>query len=226
MPLPPIVVFDLDGTLAETAPDLIATLNVVLRREGMTELPLEQARDMIGAGAKALIQRAFDVAGKDLPSAHLDSLFVQFLDYYRDHIADLTELFPGVTAALDHLKKDGFCLAVCTNKLEEHARLLLEKLGILDRFAALAGKDTFVFSKPDPRHLLETIRRAGGDPSRAIMVGDSRTDIDTAKAAGIPVIGVPFGYTDVPIHALGADVVVEHFDDLVVAVRFLLTTPA
>jgi phosphoglycolate phosphatase len=226
MPLPPIVVFDLDGTLAETAPDLIATLNVILRREKMAELPLEKARDMIGAGAKALIQRAFDVAGRDLSSDRLDALFVQYLDHYRDHIADLTELFPGVIQALDALEKDGFCLAVCTNKLEEHARLLLEKLGVMHRFVALTGKDTFAFSKPDPRHLLETIRLAGADPLRAVMVGDSRTDIDTAKAAGIPVIGVPFGYTDIPIHDLGADVVIEHFDDLVMAVRAFLTAPA
>jgi phosphoglycolate phosphatase len=226
MPLPPIVVFDLDGTLAETAPDLIATLNVILRQEGMMELPLEKARDMIGAGAKALIQRAFDVAGRDLPPARLDILFVQYLDHYRAHIADLTELFPGVIPALDSLQQDGFLLAVCTNKLEEHARLLLAELGVMHRFASLTGKDTFAFSKPDPRHLLETIRLAGGDPLRAVMVGDSRTDIDTAKAAGIPVIGVPFGYTDVPMHALGADVVVAHFDDLAGAVRSLLPTPA
>jgi phosphoglycolate phosphatase len=220
--LAPVVVLDLDGTLAETAPDLVATLNVILDREGMEPLAFEKARDLIGAGAKALIQRAFVVADKALSEARLEQLFDDYIAYYRDHIADYTTLFPGVITALDTLKREGFCLAVCTNKLEEHAVILLEKLGIMDRFAYLSGKDTFAFSKPDPRHLLETIRLAGGDPSRAVMVGDSKTDIDTAKAAGIPVVGVTFGYTDKHVTALGADIAIDHFDALPAAVRTVL----
>jgi phosphoglycolate phosphatase len=222
MSLPPIVVFDLDGTLADTAQDLIATLNVVLTKEGLAPLPFEKARDLIGAGARPLIQRGFDVSKTTLSEARLNDLYAFFLDYYHHHIAVHSLLFPGVIAALDQLAKQGFKLAVCTNKMESHALELLKTLNVIDRFAFISGKDSFSFFKPDPRHLTETIRLAGGDPARAIMVGDSKTDIDTAKAAGIPVVGVTFGYTNVHVRDLGADYVVDHFDQMELAVHSLL----
>jgi phosphoglycolate phosphatase len=215
----PIVVFDLDGTLADTAQDLIATLNVVLKREGLAPLPFEKARDLIGAGARPLIERGFAVSNKSLSDERLQSLYEFFLEYYHQHIAVYTTLFPGVLSAMSILEKQGFTLAVCTNKLEGHALELLKVLGIRERFAFVSGKDTFDFFKPDPRHLTETIRLAGGDPAKAIMVGDSKTDIDTAKAARIPVIGVTFGYTDVHVRDLGADYIIDHFDDMASAVR-------
>jgi phosphoglycolate phosphatase len=214
MPPPPIVVFDLDGTLAETARDLIATLNVVMAKEGLAALPFEKARDLIGAGARPLIQRGFDASGVPLSEARLEELYCFFLDYYHQNIAVHSELFPGVIEALDRLAASGFRLAVCTNKLEAHAARLLNALGVSDRFAFISGKDTFDVFKPDPRHLTETIARAAGDPGRAVMVGDSRTDIDTAKSAGIPVIGVTFGYTNVHVAELGADRVIDYFNEL------------
>lgn len=220
--LPPIAVFDLDGTLAETAGDLVGTLNVILVREGLPTLPLEEARDMIGAGAKALIQRGFTTAGEPLDEARLQRLFEAFLDHYGNHLSEHSYLFPGVVGALDALTARGFLLAVCTNKVESHAVLLLEALGIAARFAAICGRDTFPFYKPDPRHITLTIAQAGGDPSRAVMVGDSRADIDAARAAGIPVIAVPFGYTDVPVTDLGPNAVIAHFDALAGAVDALV----
>lgn len=216
------VVFDLDGTLAETAPDVMATLNVLLQREGLPLLPVSAARTLVGAGAKALIERGFKAAGHPLSPEKLESLFADFLVHYLDHVADLSFLFPGVEAALAGLADQGHLLAVCTNKPERHSKALIEKLGVIERFAAIAGRDTFAFCKPDPRHLTETIRLAGGDPARAVMVGDSRTDIDTAKAAGIPVVAVPFGYTDTPVHELGPDVVIDHFDLLQAEVARLM----
>lgn len=219
---PPIAVFDLDGTLADTAGDLVGTLNVILRQEGLSPLPLAQARDMIGAGAKALLQRGFEAAGKELAPDYLDELFKQFMVHYGENICVETKLFPGVVAALDRLEAAGFILAVCTNKMEEHSIKVLDKLGIGHRFAANCGRDTFPYFKPDPRHLMLTIERAGGDPRRAVMVGDSRTDIVTAKNAGIPAVAVPFGYTDVPVHELGPDVVIDHFDELHRAVQGLV----
>ena len=221
MTLPPIAVFDLDGTLAETAPDLIATLNVILRREGLPEVPLSKARDMIGAGARAMIERGFELAHKDLTPTHSDELFEQFLAIYGDHLCVGSHLFPGVSEALEELSRAGYRLAVCTNKVELHSRRLLEQLGVADRFAAICGRDTFPWCKPDARHLTKTIEAAGGDPARAVMVGDSRTDIDTAKAADIPVIAVPFGYTDVPVGELGPDAVVQNFGELVAAIAAL-----
>ncbi|MDJ1159827.1 phosphoglycolate phosphatase [Chelatococcus sp. SYSU_G07232] len=218
----PIAVFDLDGTLADTAPDLIGTLNIILAREGLPALPLAQARDLIGAGARALIERGLAVNGRTIAPDHLDALYADFLAIYADRIAEETRLFPGVTAALARLTAAGWQLAVCTNKVASHSVQLLAALGIADRFAAICGRDSFPYCKPDPRHLTATIAQAGGDPARAVMIGDSRTDIDTARAAGIPVIAVPFGYTDTAVTALGPDRVIEHFDELWEAASALL----
>ncbi|MBY0612501.1 MAG: phosphoglycolate phosphatase [Beijerinckiaceae bacterium] len=215
----PIVVFDLDGTLADTAGDLIATLNVILETENLPPVPLEQARELIGAGAKALIERGFLAHERALTPERHEELFDRFIVHYGNNLRVHSVLFDGIETALDRLEADGWRFAVCTNKIEKHSVKLLELFGIADRFKAICGRDTFPTFKPDPAHLLMTIERAGGDPRRAIMVGDSRTDIDTAKAARIPSIGVPFGYTDVPMHALGADTVIEHFDELYDAVR-------
>ncbi|MGL5114646.1 MAG: HAD hydrolase-like protein [Beijerinckiaceae bacterium] len=222
MALPPIVVFDLDGTLADTAPDLMGTLNVILSREGLPELPLDKARSLIGAGAKALLKRGFAENGRDLPVARLDALFGDFLDHYRANIAVGSRLFDGVGAALDRLEAAGCIFAVCTNKREEFALSLLEALDARHRFRFIAGQDTFDVFKPEPRHLTETIVRAGGDPLRALMVGDSRTDVDTARAARLPVVGVSFGYTDTPMAELSPDALIHHFDDLAEVVLPLL----
>jgi phosphoglycolate phosphatase len=215
------VVFDLDGTLADTAADLIETMNVLMLREGVEPVPIERARDVVGAGARAMIQRGFALGGQALAPERLDRLFVDFLDHYAQNLAVKTRLFPGVVEALDALQAHGHRLAVCTNKVESHSVALLEALGVADRFAAICGRDTFAYAKPDPRHLTLTIERAGGDPRRGLMVGDSRTDIDTARAAGLPAVAVTFGYTDTPVSALGPDLIIDHFDALLDAVRAL-----
>ncbi|WP_150286686.1 phosphoglycolate phosphatase [Rhabdaerophilum calidifontis] len=219
--MPATLVFDLDGTLAETAPDIMAALNHFLLREGLEPLPLAAARSLVGAGARALIERGFRAAGRPLATADLDRIFAALLDHYLENIAVRSHLFPGVEAALDTLAAAGHRFAICTNKPEPHARALVEALGILPRFAALAGRETFPFCKPDPRHLTETVRQAGGDPARAILIGDSRTDIDTARAAGLPVIGVTFGYSDVPMAELAPDRLIGHFDALPAAIADL-----
>ncbi|MFL5202576.1 MAG: HAD family hydrolase, partial [Microvirga sp.] len=207
---------------ADTAGDLVGTLNVILTREGLSPLPVEKARDMIGAGARALIQRGFEAAGKELTSAYLDELFRQFMVHYGENICVETRLYPGVASALDRLEQAGFILAVCTNKFEDQSLKLLHELGVGHRFAANCGRDTFPYFKPDPRHLTLTIERAGGSPARAVMIGDSRTDIVTAQNAGIPVIAVPFGYTDVPVRDLGPDLVINHFDELFSGIQRLM----
>ncbi|MBM6594636.1 HAD family hydrolase [Microvirga pudoricolor] len=224
--LPPIVVFDLDGTLADTAADLVGTLNVILRREGLAPVPLEQARDIIGSGARPLIERGFEASGKDLTPQRLEELYRFFLAHYHDNICIDTTLFPGARDALEALAGAGFRLAVCTNKVEAHSVKVLDALGVGQMFAANCGRDSFPYFKPDPRHLTLTIEKAGGDPRRAVMVGDSRTDIVTAQAAGVPVVAVPFGYTDVPVRDLGPDRLIEHFDELYGAVRDLLKSEA
>jgi phosphoglycolate phosphatase len=217
----PVLVFDLDGTLADTAYDLIGTLNVLLMREGLTPLALETGRPLVGAGARALIERGFAHQGAALDPERTEALVRDFLVYYEAHIADESMLFPGALAALDRFKAAGFRLAVCTNKPEGLARLLLEKLSAADRFAAICGRGSFPMHKPDPRALWLTVEAADGDPRRAVMVGDSRTDIETARAAGAPSVAVDFGYTDTPVAALSPDRVISHFDELWDAVASL-----
>ncbi|MFN3685819.1 HAD family hydrolase [Salinarimonas sp.] len=222
----PLVVFDLDGTLADTAPDLIGTLNVLLAREGLPTMPTHEAGALIGAGARALISRGFAAAGRELLPERLDALFEDFLVHYGENICVGTRLFPGVVAAMDALSADGFRLAVCTNKIERHSVALLERLAIADRFAAICGRDTFPWFKPDPRHLTLTIEAAGGDPARTVMIGDSLTDIATAKAARVPVVAVPFGYSDRPVAEYEPDILIDHFDELHGAIARMMRAAA
>ncbi|HEY1736339.1 MAG TPA: HAD family hydrolase [Methylovirgula sp.] len=210
----PLLVFDLDGTLAETAPDLVSTLNLLLTREGFAPVPYEMARSLVGGGARALIERGLAHSGASLPGKRIDELFDEFLVHYDAHICDHSHLFPGVTAALDRFEEAGWGFAVCTNKIEYSSVLLLKALGIADRFAAICGKNTFPMSKPDGRTLLMTMEKAGGRKDRTIMVGDSKTDIETARNAEIPVVAVDFGYTDLPVESYEPDRVISHFDDL------------
>lgn len=210
----PILVFDLDGTLADTARDLIGTLNILLAEAGLPAVAPDDARHLVGAGARALIERGFALRGGPGEPPAIEPLVARFLTHYEAHIADETCLFPGVEAALDRFRAAGFRLAICTNKPEPLARLLLDRLGVADRFSAICGRGSFPVHKPDPEMLWRTIAVAAGDPGRAIMVGDSRTDIETARNAGIPVVAVDFGYTDTPVHALGPDRVISRFDEL------------
>ena len=220
--LAPTIVYDLDGTLAETAEDLVATLNWLLGREGLAPLDVETAGSLLGAGARVLIKRGFAASGKTLDPEATEALFADYLTYYSTHIADRSRLYPGVDKALATFARAGWRQAVCTNKIEGLAKLLITKLGIAERFAFICGQDTFGVGKPDATPLLKTIAASGGAKGRAIMVGDSETDIKTARAAGVPVIAVDFGYTDVPIEELGPDRVISHFDQLMEACDALL----
>jgi phosphoglycolate phosphatase len=211
---PPTIVFDLDGTLVDTAEDLVATLNAVVVPEGIGRVELADGRTMVGHGARAMIESAFAAGGQTVAPGRLDRLMAAFLAHYGTHMADRSRPFPGVEDALDRFAAAGWRLAVCTNKQEAIARRLLELLGLARRFAAVTGQDTFGFRKPDPRHLTETIRRAGGAARRAVMVGDSLTDVDTAIAAAVPVVAVSFGYSAVPPAELGADALIGSFADL------------
>ena len=218
----PTIVYDLDGTLADTAEDLVATLNWLLGREGLAPLKVENAGSLVGAGARALIKRGFAASGKTLDPQAMEALFADFLAHYNAHIADRTRLYPGVDRALAAFARAGWRQAVCTNKIEGSAKLLITKLGIAEHFAFICGQDTFGVGKPDAKPLLKTIAASGGASERAIMVGDSGTDIKTARAAGVPVIAVDFGYADVPVKELGPDRVISHFDQLMEACDALL----
>lgn len=215
------IVFDLDGTLIDTAPDLVDTLNVVFGREGLPPVSYETARNLIGGGARMMIARGIEAEGRTVAPAELERLFQDFLAHYSEHIADRSQPFPGLTDALDTMAANGWRFAVCTNKLEYLSVLLLKQLGLADRFAVICGQDTFGVQKPDPEVLRRTIAAAGGTLRNAIMIGDSLTDIRTARAAGIPVIAVDFGYTDRPVSELGPDRIISRFAELPSAVAEL-----
>src|SRR5271157_2907826 len=200
----------------------MGALNAVLILEGLAPLPVENARSMLGAGGRALIERGFAASGRELAPLKLEALFGDFLAHYNAHIADHTELYPGVETALAAFARYGWRQAVCTNKMEGSAKLLIERLGVAERFAFICGQDTFGVGKPDPTPLLKTIAASGGARERAIMVGDSGADIKTARAARLPVVAVDFGYSDVPVAELGPDRVISHFDELAEACAALL----
>src|SRR5471030_1742444 len=169
----PIIVFDLDGTLVDTAPDLINALNYVLDREGLPPVPLHAARNMIGAGARRLIELGLELEGRSVGAEDITRLTSDFIDYYAAHIADASRPFDGLDCALDDLAAGGYRFAVCTNKLEWLSKRLLDQLGLSSRFAAICGADTFGVSKPDPAILRQTVARAGGKLSLTVMVGDA-----------------------------------------------------
>jgi phosphoglycolate phosphatase len=221
----PLVVFDLDGTLVDTAPDLVATLNVVFARERLPEVAYEAARNMVGGGARVMIERGLAAEGCKLPAADVDRLMRDFVAHYADHIADGSRPFAGVAAALDSLAGRGCRLAVCTNKLEWLSMRLLDALELSGRFVAVCGADTFGLGKPNPDFLHRTIARAGGTAAAAVMVGDSKMDIDLARAAGVPVIAVDFGYSETPVAELAPDRVIGRFADLPEAVFGLIDAP-
>ena len=219
----PTIVFDLDGTLIDTAPDLINTLNVIFAREGLPPVPYEAARNAIGGGARAMIARGIEAEGRAFATQKLDQMFADFIAHYSDHVADRSRPFPGLVDALDALTARGCRFAVCTNKLEQLSVLLLGQLKLADRFAAICGQDTFGIQKPDPEILRRTVAAARGTMQHTIMIGDSNTDIRTARAAGVPVVAVNFGYSDRPVAEFGPDRIISHFDQLPAAIAAIFS---
>ncbi len=217
-----VIAFDLDGTLVDTAPDLVATLNVLLAQDGLAPRPLDEARPFIGRGAPWLIERGYRAAGAPHAPERASERLDRFLVHYLAHIADQSRPFPGVIAALEALKGAGARLSVCTNKRTGLSNALLDALALSCFFDSVVGADAAPAPKPDPRHLTTAILAAGGTPERAIMVGDAATDAGAARAAGVPLILVSFGYTETPVRDLGADILIDHFDALPDACHALL----
>lgn len=216
------VVFDLDGTIADTAPDLIGAANAALAAGGFGLAPAEAIRKGVGYGAKAMLQSAVAALGREADEEQLRRLTQSLVAHYEENIAAKTTLFPGFSEAAGDLRLAGAKLALCTNKRERLTLTLLSALGIRPLFDAVAGGDTFPFHKPDPRHISELVLLAGGELSAAVMVGDSEADAGAARAAGIPFIAVEFGYAAAPAGELGADAVMAHFRELPALIDALL----
>ncbi|MEM0899895.1 MAG: HAD family hydrolase [Pseudomonadota bacterium] len=220
----PIVVFDLDGTLVDTAPDLLASLNHVLNAEGLPTTDIEALRKYVGQGGRVMLQRAFNAAGREFDDEIADRLVADFVVHYGNNMPGASLPFDGVLNAMDALESEGFVFAVCTNKTERLAVKLLDALGLSDRFRAVCGGDTFTFKKPDGRHILETVQAASGDPTRAVMIGDSYAEIGAAHDAKVPVIAVDFGYTDEHVSTFKPTKVISHYDEMTVElVKELIT---
>lgn len=209
-----LVVFDLDGTLIDTAQDLVASLNHTIGLEGLEPVSYGDLTHLVGHGAQVMIRRAFSLRGHETSQAELDRMLAVFVEHYAGAMPGVSAPYPGLAQAMDRLSDAGYRLAVCTNKLEGLARRLIEGVGLTPRFAAITGGDTFAVRKPDAEHLLGTVRLAEADPKRTVMIGDSLNDMLVARNAGIPSIGVPFGYSDVPLADLEPNHVISHFDEL------------
>ena len=208
------VIFDLDGTLVDTAPDLYLALNHSLKGHGLPLIPMESARRHVGHGARKLIEHALCETGVPYDDMLLDQLLARYLSFYQDNISSESRVFPGLVDVLSDFQEKGVKMGVCTNKRESLSRQLLNELDLARFFPVILGADSVAVCKPDPHHLLETITRAGGQPTQTVMVGDSSTDVSTAKAADVPVIAVSFGYAGISIEELGGDRVIDHYDQL------------
>ncbi len=215
----PAIVFDLDGTLVDSAPDLCNALNWVLETENRPKVALADVRQMVGHGARRLIELGLgdgeNPPDEDEVTAHVGI----FLEHYRANISKETRLFPGALNILNFLKTKGAVFGICTNKSEELSAQLLADLGVADLFGTIVGGQTLPVHKPDPEHLLETVRRLGYEPAQAVMVGDTNVDMTTARAAGIPVVAVSFGYAHDGAKNLAADVLIDEFSQLPAALK-------
>ena len=215
----PIILFDLDGTLIDSAPDLVGTLNIILKRHGRTTLTISAVKKLVGNGARALLERGFKETGA--PAENLDALTVEFIETYVPNCAVLSRPFSGVIETLDTFANSGYRMAVCTNKPQAPSETILTELGLMQYFEVVVGGDFFPMRKPDPQHLLGTLQLMDAPENPAIMVGDSYNDVASARNAGIPVIVVTYGYTTTPAHELGGDILVDHFSEIVTAVARL-----
>jgi phosphoglycolate phosphatase len=215
MPDTPLaIIFDLDGTLVDTAPDLLGALNAVLTAEDHEPVVPADLRHIVGHGARAMFEHALLRTGAPVPPDRLNALTEKFLAYYRANIARASKPFPGVPETLHRFADQGAGLGICTNKAQDLTELLLDALELTHHFPAVIGGGKTPYSKPDPRHLLEAVAALKGRPDRAVLVGDSPVDVAAARAADIPVIAMSYGYTPVPVHQLGADAVADDFVQL------------
>jgi phosphoglycolate phosphatase len=213
------LILDLDGTLVDTAPDLAQATNHLLAENGRRAVTLDEIRSLVGQGARKLLRRGFALTGEDLAEDRVEQLFEQFIDYYGAHVSQNSRPFPGAVALLERCRDAGIRLAVCTNKQENLSLRLLADLGLTKYFSAIVGADTVGVAKPDPAPYREAVRRAGSTVGASLMVGDSGTDVLLARAVGVPVIAVSFGYSDRPVAEFEPDYLVDHFDEVWPLVR-------
>jgi phosphoglycolate phosphatase len=208
------VIYDLDGTLIDSAQDMQVAVSRVLADHGLPEVTLDDVRIFMGQGSKVTMNKAFSKYGRKLDDEQLSAVTAEFVRYYEADPVGHTTAFAGVPEVVARFDKLGLKQGVCTNKFERPSRMILEHLKLMPPIAGLAGADTFPVRKPDPRHILMLVERMGRSPDRAVMIGDSIHDVHAAHAAGLPAVLVSWGYTTTPASELGAEAVIERFDAL------------
>lgn len=223
-PSPRTLIFDLDGTLIDSAPDLATALNHALQEANRDTVTLHQVTQMIGDGVAKLVERGFDATGgaPEDPEHHLN----RFHHHYNNATADLTTLYPGVLETLKILASAGHRMALCTNKPAEPTAAVLDAFGLTSFFEAVTGGDTFPVRKPSPGHLLGTLKLMDADPEHAVMIGDSPNDVQVALNAAVPAIAVSYGYRRIAAEDMGADILIDHFSQLPTALQQLGLAPA
>ena len=219
------LIFDLDGTLIDSLPDVVLAANRLLAGEGRREITLAEGGGMVGEGARPLVERAFSTTGAPVEEGRIDDLVRRFVALYRAAPAERTIVYPGVEKTLAALAADGVPLGICTNKPHEMSMLVLETMGLAAHFEAVLGGDALAVKKPDPGHLDAVLDRLGATRAGAVYVGDSPVDVEAARNAALPVIAVTYGYSRVPPAALGADLLIDRFDELPGALARLARVP-
>jgi phosphoglycolate phosphatase len=217
------LVFDLDGTLVDTAPDIISSLNHCLMDDGLSALDGQTCRHLIGKGVRDLIMRAYSQSGKTPAEAAIFPLVERFMVHYRAHISDNSKPFERAETVLTELKNAGAVLSICTNKPHDLACLLIKNLGWDGYFSSLLGADAVDHKKPSAQHLWECVKRAKGNKDKTIMIGDSITDYETGRNANVPVILFSHGYSDLDLDSLNAEALIDHYDDLIPSLLRVIT---
>jgi len=212
------IIFDLDGTLVDSAADLTAALNHVLKASGRAEMSLSHVRHLVGDGARALIIKGFSETGALPDAAEIDIILAEYLTYYAENISAKSIIFPGAIQVIEKLAEKNIPLGLCTNKVIHLADKLMTEIGLADYFTTIIGGDSFDYQKPDPRHITGTLDKMNSVRPQAIMVGDTANDIIAAQKAGLPVIAVSFGYSKIPISAFNPDIIIDHYDEFLAAV--------
>jgi len=218
------LIFDLDGTLIDSAPDLYHTINHLLKEDGRPALGMEDVKEMIGWGTKELVRKALAATGENPSIDQVEAMLENFLVYYSRHLIDHTTVYPGVMNALETLAAAGAVMGICTNKPSTFTIPILQKLRLDGFFKAVSCSDTVPHKKPDGRHVLECIKQLKTTAETTIMVGDSENDITAAIDAGVRSVCVTFGYAHVPLKEIGADALIDHFDALPQALREIAET--
>lgn len=213
------VIFDLDGTLIDTISDIKTALDISLSNYGIEPLPTSVLKTLVGKGSKILIEKTLKNSNIHPSSIQIKNILKDFLYNYKTNISKKSTPFPGIINTLEWLSQNQIKTAVCTNKYESFARLLINNLGLDIYFHAITGGDTFEFRKPHQDHIFKTIEIAGGSANKSVMIGDSITDINAAKNASIPVIAVSWGYSDVDIKTLDADFTIDHGSEIIPTIK-------